>query len=116
MFEMIGMLVGLFVLSCLSLFLSLVIGGSAWLLFWGRRRPKRLILLAASTPALSLGYFILCAILFAIFVPNQPDLFFCDFSEPVPHGYVLTGLAKMPEFAYFDSEVSGKNQPRMFSG
>ena len=113
MFEMIGMLVGLVVLGGLSFLLGLLIAVAAWLLFWGRPRPKRLILTAACVPPISLGYVIACAIIFAIFVPNQPDQFFGDFSEPLPNGYVLTGLGKMPEYAYFDSESPGRNQPAL---
>lgn len=111
MLEFIGMLIGLFVVSCLAFLLSLIIGASAWLLFLRRRRPKKLILMAASIPPLSLGYLIVCAVIFTIFVPNQPDLFFGDFSEPLANGYVLKGLAKMPEYAFLDVEGHGKNQP-----
>lgn len=105
------MLVGLFLVTCFSFLLGLVIAGLASLLFWGRRRPKRLIFLAASIPPLSLGYLIVCAIFFAMFVPNQPDLFFGDFSEPLGNEYILRGLGKMPEYAYLDTENRGRNQP-----
>lgn len=116
MFEMIGMLVGLVFLGGLAFLLGLLLGVAAWLLFWGRRRPKRLILMIASIPLLSAGYVIGCAIVFAVFVPNQPDEFFGDFSEPLPNGYVLTGLGKMPEFAFIDSKPSEKKQPRLLGG
>jgi hypothetical protein len=96
--------------------LGCLIASAAWLLFWGRRRPKRLILMTALVPTLSLGYVIACAIVFTIFVPNQPDQFFGDFSEPLPNGYVLTGLGKMPEYAYLDTETPGRNQPALLGG
>jgi hypothetical protein len=59
---------------------------------------------------------IVCAICFALFVPNQPDEFFGDFNEPIPHGYVLTGLGKMPEFAYFESTPPMMHQPPLRGG
>lgn len=115
MFEMVGMLIALFVVGLFAFFLSLIVGGVAWLLFWRRRRPKRLIFIAASIPPLSLGYLIVCAILFTIFVPNQPDLFFGDFSEPLPHGYLLSGLGKMPEYANIETEP-GEIRPELLGG
>ena len=116
MLEMIGALIGALVLGAFFVFLGLLIAVLAWHLFWGRRRPKRLILMAALVPPLSVGYVIACAVVFAIFVPNQPDEFFGDFSEPLPNGYVLTGLGKMPEFAYIDSKQPNKNQPQLLGG
>ena len=71
MFEMIGMLIGLVFLGGLSFLLGLLIAVAAWILFWDRRRPKRLILMAASVPPLSLGYVMASAIIFAIFVPKS---------------------------------------------
>lgn len=116
MFEMMGALIGLMVLAGLLSVLGFLIAAAAWLLFWGRPRPKRLILMTASVPPLSLGYALACAAVFAIFVPNQPDQFFGDFSEPLPNGYVLTGLGKMPEYASFDTDEPGKNQPSILGG
>jgi hypothetical protein len=116
MFEMIGLLFGLFALGCISVFLGCIIALAAWLLFWGRRRPKFLIFLAAAIPLLSFAYVIACGILFSIFVPNQPDVFFGDFSEPLPHGYVLTGLGKMPEYSYFESTPPMMHQPPLLGG
>ncbi len=116
MFEMMGALIGLMVLVGLLSLLGFLIAAAAWLLFWGRGRPKRLILETALVPLFSLGYVLACAIAFEIFVPNQPDQFFGDVSEPLPHGYVLTGLGKMPEYAYFDTEEPGKNQPSILGG
>lgn len=116
MFEMIGLVIGLFVLCCLCTMLGLLIAALAWLLFWKRRRPKRLIFIAASVPLLSLGYVIACAILFAIVVPNQPDQIFGDISEPLPNGYVLTAIGKMADYAYIDTKDPWKTQPKLLGG
>jgi prepilin signal peptidase PulO-like enzyme (type II secretory pathway) len=111
MFEFIGLLFDLFILGVLSVLLSCIFAGVVWLLFWGRRHPKRLILMAGLIPPISAGWLLFCAVLFTLFVPNQPDEFFGDFSEPLPHGYVLTGLGKMPEFSYFESTPPMMHQP-----
>jgi hypothetical protein len=116
MIESIGMFVGLIAICLFLALLGILIAGAAWLLFWGRPRPKVLIFRTALTPIASLGYLIFCAICFAILVPHQPDLFFGDFSEPLPNGYVLTGLAKMPEFAFFESTPPMAHQPPMRGG
>lgn len=116
MLEMIGLVVGLFALGFLSLLLGCLVAAAAWLMFYGRRRPWRMIVLAASVPLFSLGYLIACAILFAIFVPNQPDQFFGDISEPLPNGYLLTGLAKMSDYAYIDTKDPAKGQPKILGG
>ncbi len=116
MFEMIGLVIGLFVLCCLCTMLGLLIAAVAWLLFWKRRRPKRLIFIAASIPLFSLGYVIACAILFAIVVPNQPDQIFGDISEPLPNGYVLTAIGKMADYAYIGTEDPWKTQPKLLGG
>jgi hypothetical protein len=112
MFEMIGLLFSLFFLFGLSIVLGLLCGVAAWLLFLGRHRPKALIATAALIPPLSAVYLVLTAIVLAIFVPNQPDEFFGDFAEPLPNGYLLKGLGKMPDYAYFDTSNPSKLQPR----
>jgi len=58
---------------------------------------------------------VFCGFCFTIFVPNQPDVFFGDFAEPLPNGYVLTGLGKMPEYAYFES-TPPHHQPPLLGG
>lgn len=116
MFEMIGLLVGLTILSGLAVVAGVIFAGLASLLFYGRRRPKLLILFAGLIPISSLVYVILSAVCMEIFVPNQPDLFFGDFAEPLPNGYILTGLGKMPEYSYFDSTPPGMYQPVLLGG
>jgi hypothetical protein len=116
MFEMIGLLFDLFILSCLCVLTGCVIALCAWLLFRGRARPKGLILVTSLMPLFSLAYVIFCEIAFTLFVPNQPDVFFGDFNEPVPHGYSLIGLGKMPEYSYFESTPPMAQQPPLLGG
>lgn len=100
------------ILCGLSIVLGCVFAASGWLLFWGRRKPKALIVMAALIPPLSAIYLVLTAIFLTIVVPNQSDEFFGDFSEPLPNGYILKGLGKMPDYAYFDTSNQGKRQPQ----
>jgi hypothetical protein len=116
MFEMIGLVFGLFALGFLSVLLGGLIALGTWFLFWGRPRPGPLILTTSLVPIFSLAYVIFCGIVFSIFVPNQPDVFFGDFSEPLPHGYVLSGLGKMPEYSYFESTPPMMHQPPLLGG
>jgi hypothetical protein len=116
MFEMIGLLFATVAFFGLSILFGILFGLAGWLLFLGRRRPKRLILIAALMPPLSAAYMYACAIVFALLVPNQPDVFFGDISEPLPNGYVLTGLGKMPEFSYFDVSSGNRQQPQLLGG
>jgi hypothetical protein len=113
MFEMIGLLIATTVATVVSIVLGMVLGLVAWLLMWGRKRSWRLIVMMAAVPPFSLAYVIGMAILLTIFVPNQPDEFFGDFNEPLPHGYMLKGLGKMPDWAYFDTTGAGRQQPQM---
>jgi len=116
LFEMIGLLFGLAILSGLAILAGGVFAALAWLLFWGHHRPMRLIVIAGLFPISTLVYVISCAICMEIFVPDQPDFFFGDFAEPLPNGYILTGLGKMPEFSYFESTLPMKHQPPLLGG
>jgi hypothetical protein len=108
MFEFIGFLFATAIFFGFAFLLGLGFGLGGWILFVGRRRPWRLIAIAALTPPVAAAYMFGCAIVFEIAVPNQPDVLFGDISEPLPNGYVLKGLGKMPEFAYFDGGPSSK--------
>jgi hypothetical protein len=116
MFEMIGLLFGLTFLCVLAVLAGGVSAGLAYLLFWGAHRPKRLIIFAGLIPISALSYVVFCAICMEMFIPNQPDLFFGDFAEPLPNGYILTGLGKMPEYSYFESSPQGMHQPLLLGG
>jgi hypothetical protein len=116
MFEWIGLLFATVAMCVLSVVLGVVFGVFAWLMFWGRRRPLRLIAFVTMIPLASAAYLVAMAILLELVVPNQPDEFFGDFNEPLPHGYTLTGLGKMPDWAYFESQVGGGPQPQLLGG
>jgi hypothetical protein len=114
--EVIGHIIGFVILNCLLVLAGGIVVIILWVLFWGHRRPKMLILLTACWPLLSLYYLTACGICFELFVPNNPDVFFGDFKEPLPHGYVLTGLGKMPDFAFIDSTPPMVHQPPLHGG
>ena len=116
MFEMLGLLIGLAILCGLSALAGGVIAAFVWILFWGHKRPKFWVFCAGALPLASLAYLILCATCLEIFVPNQPDLFFGDFTEPLPNGYILTGLGKMPEYSYFESTPPMMHPPPLLGG
>ncbi len=113
MFEMIGLLIGLTLLCGIALLAGVILAALAWFLFWGRRRPKRLILVTGLFPIFTLAYLVVCAICMEIFVPNQPDFFFGDFNEPLPNGYVLSGLGKMPEYSGIESTSHDRSLPQL---
>jgi|HubBroStandDraft_5_1064220.scaffolds.fasta_scaffold00625_12 multisubunit Na+/H+ antiporter MnhC subunit len=113
MFEMIGLFFAVALLGAISALLGSLFGLFAWLLVRGRAKAKRVIFAFAFMPPASAAYIVLVAVVCAIFVPNQPDEFFGDFSEPLPHGYVLTGLGKMPDWSYIDSLDKSRPQPQM---
>jgi hypothetical protein len=53
MFEFIGLIIGVTLLCGTSVLAGGVLGLIAWLVFWGRRRPKLLIVMLAVTPLAS---------------------------------------------------------------
>jgi hypothetical protein len=101
--EFLGLLFGFAFLNLAFLSAGAVIALAGWWTFPEQRRPKRLIFITACVPILSLYYFVACTIGFILFVPDRFPPFSGDFNEPVPHGYILTGLGKMPEYSYFES-------------
>lgn len=114
--EVIGLFIGLVILGGIAVIIGALIGATAWLIFWGRKRPKLLIFALAAIPVASLVYLVAMAVCMEIFVPNQPDFLFGDLNEPLGHGYVLTGLGKMPEYSYIDSTPSMMHQPPLRGG
>jgi len=117
MFEIIGLIFATALLFLLSAVVSCFFVFVAWLVLRGRKGPKkRWILLGVLIPPASAAYLLFAAVFFDLFVPGATDRLFGDFSEGLPNGYVLTGLAKMPDFAYIDSKVYGKGQPPLLGG
>jgi len=116
MLDMIGLLIDLTVLCGIAIETGGILAALAWFLFWGRRRPKRLILFTGLIPIFTVAYLLVGAICMEMLVPNQPALFFGDLNEPMPNGYILTGLGKMPEFSYFESTPPMMHQPPLLGG
>lgn len=104
MFEIIGLLFGIvffFVISCIA-------GGGFALVAWlilrsqGRHRRRRIVI-AACLPPVFAAYVLACAVAFSVFVPGESGMLFGDISEPLPNGYVLTALGKMPRYGTIEA-------------
>jgi hypothetical protein len=108
MFETIGLIIATCIFAFLCFLCSCGFAVIAWLIFLGRLRPKKLILVTASIPVLTFVYIMSTAIILTIFVPNQPDEFFGDINEPLPNGYILTGLGKMSDYSTIQSASNDK--------
>jgi hypothetical protein len=81
-------------LLALSLGVGLVYAALAFRTLRSRpARRKRKVLLAASIPVLSAIYLWFCIAL----LPGET--LFGDISQPLPNGFLLQGLGKMPDFA-----------------
>jgi hypothetical protein len=94
MFEMIGLLIGTAILFVLSLIAGLIYAGIAFLILWKRPRGRiPLLVLAAAIPVCSTAYMWLCVAV----LPGES--LFGDISQPLPNGYTLQALGKMPDFA-----------------
>jgi hypothetical protein len=94
MFEMIGLLIVTGMFFGLATVVSAILATLTWLCVRNREAPrKRLILAAVLIPISSAAYLWLCVAL----LPGQS--LFGDISQPLPNGYVLDALGKMPDFA-----------------
>jgi hypothetical protein len=106
MFEIIGLFLGAAVFFGFSAVLGAIFGLAAWVLFRRRSGLFRRVWLAASIPPLCAVYMAFCLVVF----PGES--LFGDISEPLPNGYVLKALGKMPE----DGEINGpsiRDQPQL---
>jgi hypothetical protein len=107
MFELIGLVFATGILFALATVLSFVLAGFTWLSVRNRQAPrKRLVLAAALIPILSAAYLWLCTAL----LPGKS--LFGDISQPLPNGYTLEALGKMPDFASLTSAKS----PNSYNG
>lgn len=107
MFELIGLLFATMLLFALAAMLAAVLSGITWLLVRRTSAPrKRLIFAAASIPIISAAYFWLCIAL----LPGES--LFGDISQPLPNGYLLEALGKMPDFA----SISNPKSPNSYNG
>lgn len=101
MFEIIGLLFATAAFLGLSGVLGCVYATIAWFILRKRRRRRKtfLTLLAGLLPPAFAAYIAVCSIIFAFTIPGQGDRLFGDTYEPLPNGYVLKALGKMPDFA-----------------
>jgi len=99
--DFIGDLFALAFLVCLASAAGAGLAFTVWLLTRGRGPGhKRLVLLGASLPLASLAYAFIFEIAFGLFVPAAHETFPGDIDEPLPGGYSLKGLDKMPEYSF----------------
>jgi len=95
MFELIGLLLATAFFFALATVASAILGSLTWLLV--RKRPlaprKRLLAAAVVIPLASAAYIWLCVAI----LPGES--LFGDINEPLPNGYVVKALGKMPDFA-----------------
>src|ERR1700760_365929 len=107
MFELIGLLFAIGMLFALAAVASIVLAGLRGLSVRNRQTPRnRLILAAALIPLFSVAYLWLCIAL----LPGES--LFGDISQPLPNGYTLEALRKMPAFA----SVSNAKSPNSYNG
>ena len=105
MFEIIGLLFATALLFVVSSIIGAAYAAVAFLILWQRpKRRLRKVLVAATIPIISAAYLWLCTAL----LPGQT--LFGDISQPLPNGYSLQALGKMPDFAYIvrGSSFSGR--------
>jgi len=98
--EFIGLFVAGVLFFTLSGAISCVYGGVAWLILDSRKGGHRKVLrIATCLPPVFAVYMVVCAIVFAQFIPGEGNrIFFGDIYEPLPNGYTLTAMAKMPTY------------------
>jgi hypothetical protein len=101
MFEMIGLLIATAIFFALAAVVSAILAASIWIFARKKEGPRvRLVVAAALIPLLSATYMWLCIAL----LPSES--LFGDISEPLPNGYMLTALGKMPDYGHIDSPKS----------
>ena len=94
MFELIGLAIATLFLFLISCIFGFLFGFTAWLLIRNREcRRRPLILYAAAIPLIFAAYVWLCMAI----LPGES--LFGDISQPLPNGYSLQALGKMPDFA-----------------
>jgi hypothetical protein len=95
MFEMIGLAIATACLFAFALLCSAVLAALTWLSIRRQAQAprKRLALFALAIPIAAAAYFWLCTLV----LPGES--LFGDISEPLPNGWVIEALGKMPDFA-----------------
>jgi hypothetical protein len=102
--EDIGALLGITMFFALSLVAGWLYGrGAGWILR-SQERHGRLRKVAAALPPIFAVYMLACAIVFSVIIPGEADrIFFGDVYEPLPNGYTLRALAKMPASGWIEA-------------
>jgi hypothetical protein len=99
-FEIIGLLIDIAVFLTVGAILGAAFAFLAWLLLRKRTIFKIApILGAAAVPVLSAIWIIAGVLFFAVAFPGRSYTLFGDIVEPLPNGYYLMALGKMPDFA-----------------
>ena len=100
--EFIGDLIALALLCCLATGTAASSAFIAWLLTRNRgAEHRKFVFLGASLPPASLAaYIITFEIAFALLVPAAHESFPGDIDEPLPEGYTLKGIDKMPDYSF----------------
>ncbi len=100
MFEIIGLLIDIAVSLAVGAIVGAAFAFVAWLLIRKRTVFKLVPLLgAAAVPVLSAIWIIAGVLFFAVAFPGRSYTLFGDIVEPLPNGYYLMALGKMPDFA-----------------
>ncbi len=114
MFEIIGLLIDIAVFLAVGAILGAAFAFVAWLLIPKRTLFKLVpILGAAAVPVLSAIWIIVGVLFFAVAFPGRSYTLFGDIVEPLPNGYYLMALGKMPDFAQINhsSDISSGSIP-----
>jgi hypothetical protein len=105
LFELIGLTFATLFLFLIAAAAGSFYAGIAWFLVRNREcRRLPLILFAAAIPIFSAAYFWLCVAM----LPGES--LFGDISQPLPNGYSLQALGKMPDFASINKGNSLSNE------
>jgi hypothetical protein len=114
MFEIIGLLFGIGLLFVLSIALGSVYGFVAWIVT-GPGSVKRWFtaLVAACIPPVSAVYLLICAVGISILATGQGDLLFGGIYEPLPNGYSISALGKMPDYGIIRPRSETQADPKI---
>lgn len=104
MFEDIGLLIGIILFFALSLIVGRLFGWVAWRILRSQERHRGLRKIAGSLPPVFAVYMLACAVAFSVLVPGEADRIFGDISEPLPNGYTLKALGKMPTYGMIEDK------------
>jgi hypothetical protein len=92
--EIIGLSFGTTILFAIAIIFGCILASLTWLFLRKRSGQLRLPMLGALVlPPFCVAYFLACI----AFLPGKS--LFGDISEPLPNGYYLQALGKMPDFA-----------------